>query len=184
MQARKWSETDILTPQQVTERRSRALRTAFSVRASEQIKSRKAASWTQPTPEPESMQPRYATGERAIAQLHQAYSHPPPGLLRLEMERNYRPPSRGTLERLALQDRSDALGGADPEADLEPEPEQPAYLIESAVRIEQTRAALAAANDAARMAKAAAEDLRERLSEASKKAFERVDTDKSGEIDK
>ena len=67
---------------------------------------------------------------------------------------------------------------------LEPEPEQPAYLIESEVRIEQTRAALAAANDAARMAKAAAEDLRERLSEASKKAFERVDTDKSGEIDK
>ena len=188
VQARDWSETDILTPQQVQERRGRALRAAFSVRASGQIKARKAASWQQPKPEPESMQPKFATGERAIAGLHRAYATAQPGLLRLEMERSYRPHSRGTLERLALKDRSAALGGddaeAEAEAELEPEPEQPAYMIESQSRVEATRAALEAATSAALMAKRAAEELRERLSEASKKAFERVDTDKSGEIDK
>jgi hypothetical protein len=193
IQARSWADQDILSAAQHAERRARALRAGFAARASELRRQRSAASWKRPIPvalagagavHPASAtdappsagsvtySQQYASGEEAVAALHAAYGAPQPGLQALEAAHR----SKNKARQQARSGREAAKQLLPPpEPELEPEPE-PEYVLESRRRVDATHAALEAAQTAAKMARGACTDMRGQLSDASRRAFERVDT--------
>ena len=116
-----------------------------------------------------------SASESQLTRLSAKYCAPQPGLARLQAERN----RRRTLSSVAM--------GPELESDREPEPEpepEPEYVVESRRRVEEMHAKLEAAAQAVLDVRQRLSSVREELSAAAKTAFERIDVDGSGELDK
>ena len=161
VQARRWANADILTPEQMVQRRADAL--------GAELKERAAANRRRV------QRPTIAPAPSERERLSAKYCAPQPGLAQLQAERS----GRRTPVLAAIEDEPE------PEPEQEPEPEhEPEYIVESARRVEEMREKVESSAQVVLDARQKLEAVREELSGAAKAAFERIDVDGSGELDK
>lgn len=161
----RWANDDILTPEQLTQRRAQYMAHALKGRAKENRRNLQR---------PKSK--LKSTSESELTRLSAKYSAPQPGLAQLQA---YRTGRRALSSIVAMPPE------LEPELELEPEPEpEPEYVLESQRRVEEMHVKLEGAAQGVLDVRQHLSSVREELSAAAKMAFERIDVDGSGELDK